>query len=528
MPPRLILQYIARLFAASLLASSPLLHPADCSSLRNLHLPETSITLAEPVTQGVVELPDNPPQRDLPAFCRVAGEFHPTTDSKIRFEVWLPAQAWNGRLLGSGNGGFAGSIYYAQLAAYLKRGFAVAATDAGHEAEGTDASWAYGHPEKVKDFGWRAIHLTAERAKQILNAYYGKPANKSYFDACSDGGREALMEAQRFPEDYDGILAGAPANAWSTLLAAGAGAMQTLFGDPRAYIPDRKLPALERASRAACDSLDGVKDSVISNPAKCHFDPQALLCKGDDSSDCLTQPQINAVKEIYSGFKDGKGATIFPGFSMGDESSWKAWIIGDDPTSSLSSRFVQNYFRFIVTGDPKANVLTANIDQLLRLSREKGAPDIDSTNPDLGKFAARGGKLILYHGWNDPAISPHNTVAYFENVEQTMGKEKTESFARLYMIPGMEHCSGGPGATAFGQFGMPTAKGPQYGLFDSLQNWVEKGSPDSTVIATKYETGPNGAPKPAFTRPLCAWPKVTRYNGSGATNDADSFSCVAP
>ena len=268
-----------------LLASSPLLFAADCASLKNLQLTDTKITLAEPVTSGVLAIPEaGAPMRDLPAFCRVAGEFHPTSDSKIRFEVWLPAQGWNGRLLGSGNGGFAGSIYYGQLAGYLKRGFAVAGTDAGHQAEGTDATWAYGHPEKVKDFGWRAIHLTAERAKQILNAYYGRPANKAYFDACSDGGREALMDAQRFPEDYDGILAGAPAKAWSTMLAAGASAMQSLFGDPAAYVPDRKLPALQRAALDTCDELDGVKDGVIGDPAKCHFDPQVLLCKGEDST----------------------------------------------------------------------------------------------------------------------------------------------------------------------------------------------------------------------------------------------------
>src|SRR6202790_3523268 len=247
---------------------------ADCAAMKNLNLENTTFTVAEPVTSGTLTIADDvPPMHGLPAFCRVTGIMRPTRDSDIRFEVWMPKEGWNGRLLGSGNGGFAGSIYYQQLEGYLKRGFAVAGTDAGHQAEATDASWAYGHPEKVKDFGWRSIHLMTERAKQIITAYYGKPQTKAYFDACSDGGREALMEAQRFPEDYDGILAGAPANAWSTMLAAAIAALQTLVGDPRAYIPDAKLAAIQQASLAACDALDGVKDGIINDPAKCHFDP---------------------------------------------------------------------------------------------------------------------------------------------------------------------------------------------------------------------------------------------------------------
>ena len=522
------MRWILRSLACLLAGSSSLLFAADCASLKKLSLANTKIGVAETVTSGVLQIGnEDGPLRDLPAFCRVAGEIRPTADSRIRFEVWLPAQGWNGRLLGTGNGGFAGSIYYQQLAGYLRRGFAVAGSDAGHEAENTDASWAYGHPEKVKDFGWRAVHLMTERAKQLAEAYYGKNVNKAYFDACSDGGREALMEAQRFPEDYDGILAGAPANAWSTMLGAGAGAMQGLFGDPAAYVPDRKLPALQRASLAACDAADGVKDGVIGDPGKCRFDPQALLCKGEDSSDCQTQPQIDSVKRLYGGIKNNEGVVVFPGYSMGDETSWREWILGEDPTSSLSSRFVQNYFRYMVTGNPKVNVLTANVDTLLKQSREKEAADLDATNPDLGRFAAGGGKLILYHGWDDPAISPGNTVTYFKDVERTMGQQKAASFVRLYMVPGMEHCGNGPGASAFGQFGSETVRGPKHGVFDALADWVEKGSPDE-VVATKYGPGSDGKMKAIFTRPLCAYPKVARYKGLGDQNDASNFACVAP
>ncbi len=525
--------WIARGMVCLLLGVPSLLFAADCTGLGNLRLADTSITMAKMVTSGVLEIADaDTPLRDLPAFCRVAGEFHPSSDSKIRFEVWLPEQGseqgWNGRLLGAGNGGFAGSIGYWVMAGYLKRGFVVAGSDAGHEGEAGDASWAWQHPEKVKDFGWRAVHLTAERAKQIVEAYYGKAVQKSYFDSCSDGGREALMEAQRFPEDYDGILAGAPANAWSTMLAAGGVAMQALLADPRTYIPDRKLKFIERASLAACDALDGVRDGVIGDPAQCHFEPEALLCKGEDDAECLTQPQIDSLKVLYGGFRGAQGKLLFPGFSMGDGTGWKEWIIGEAPGRSYSYGYVQNYFRYMVTGDATFNVLTASADDLLRQSKEKGAADLDATNPDLSRFAARGGKLILYHGWSDAAISPGNTIAYYESVEKQMGEEKAASFVLLYMVPGMEHCLGGPGASAFGQFGTATAKGPKYGLFDSLENWVENGSPKDDVIATKFATGKDGAKETVFTRPLCAWPKVARYGGSGDPNDAANFACVAP
>lgn len=501
---------------------------ADCGALRELPAGETSLRLTEPVRSGSLDVPGEAPMRDLPPFCRVTGVLRPTSDSEIQFEVWLPEQGWNGRFVGVGNGGFAGSIWYFEMANYIKRGFAVAGSDAGHRGESADATWAYGHPEKVKDFGWRAVHLTAERARQIVKAYYGKDEEKAFFDACSDGGREALMEAQRFPEDYDGILAGAPANAWSTMLAAGVAAMQSLMADPRAYISDMKLPAIQKAALDACDAQDGVKDGMIGDPEKCNFDPAVLLCKDGDALDCLTQPQVDALKSLYGGARSRQGTTFFPGFAKGGEAGWKQWIVGEAPGGSLFAQFVQNDFRYIVTGDPKWNALSADLDASLAQSKAKTAEDLDSTSPDLSKFAAHGGKLILYHGWSDAAISPWNTIAYYNSVRQTMGGPKADSFVRLYMLPGMEHCSGGPGPSAAGQFGLATAKGPKYGLFDSLENWVTKGSPEEDVVATRYDHGEGGAMKVGMTRPLCAYPKVAKYKGSGDTNDAESFTCAEP
>lgn len=522
------MSWLTRGFLCLLFASSSLLFAADCASLKSAQLADTQITFADIVTSGDFETTSSGWLHDLPHFCRVAGIIRPTSDSKIRFEVWLPVEGWNGRMVGTGNGGFAGTFYYQQMGPYLKRGFAAVGSDAGHQAEGTDSTWAVGHPEKVKDFGWRAIHLTAERSKQIIEAYYGKPADKSYFESCSDGGREGLIEAERFPDDYDGIMAGAPAAAWSSGVAAGLRLYQRLDGDPEAYIPDRKLPAIQRAVLAACDELDGVKDGIIGDPSKCHFDPQVLLCKQDDELDCLTPPQIETLKMLYAGAKDEHGAVLSSGASMGDETSWKDWIIGTDPPQSYGMRYVANYIRYMVSDDPKINLLTADPNEILRQSIAKESANLDATNPDLSKFAAHGGKLILFHGWNDPAIAPGSTIIYFESVIKQMGAEKTASFARLYMVPGMEHCGLGPGANSLGQYGGQTAAGPKYGLFDSLQNWVENGSPLENVVATHYGVGPDGTVKPTLTRPLCAYPKLAKYSGSGDTNDAANFACVAP
>ncbi len=509
-----------------LAAPAPLLRAADCAALKNLRLPETTITSAEEITSGDFENAAlAKPVHGVPPFCRVTGKLTPSTDSDIRFEVWLPASSWNQRFLGVGNGGFAGSIGYSSLAGNLRRGFATAGSDAGHQADAEDARWALGHPEKIKDFGWRAVHLTTERSKDIVNAYYGARPNRAYFDSCSDGGREALMEAQRFPEDYDGILAGAPANAWTHMLTAGVDVAKVTMADPSAYISATKLPAIQRAALAACDQADGVKDGFINDPAKCHFDPGVLQCKAGDSPNCLTAPQVVALKKYYAGGSDGNGHPLFPGFAMGDEAgAWGTWIIGKGPGGGSGMNYQRNYFRYMVMNDPKLNVLAADVSTLLQQATKMTAQDLDATNADLGAFKARGGKLILYHGWNDPAISPWNSIAYYGSVQKAMSPAVASSFVRLYMAPGMEHCAGGPGPAAFGQLGIPTTGGPKFGVFDALVDWVEKDVPAGQVVATKYATG-EGAPRVLMTRPLCPYPAIARYKGTGDTNAASSFAC---
>jgi len=518
---------LAALLLAALVACAPIAaHAAapakDCTALATLKLPDTTITSAAAMPAGAFTPPYGDPVGDLPAFCRVTGILHPTSDSHILFEVWLPENNWNKKFLGVGNGGFAGTIGYGGLAGNLRRGYATAGTDTGHQAEAEDASWAYRHPEKVADFGYRALHLTTDRAKTITAAYYGSSPSKSYFDSCSDGGREALMEAQRYPEDYDGILAGAPANNWTRMVSAGIDVQHAMLADPAAYISSLKLPAITAAVLAACDSVDGLKDGILNDPRQCHFDPAVLQCKAGDALTCLTAPQVATLRKIYSGGDDSHGKSIFPGLMPGDEAgTWKSWITGSAPGGS---NYVQNYFRYMVYDDPAWNGLTANVDQAVAAADARTARQLNATDPDLSRFQARSGKLVLYHGWNDPAISPLNTIAYYQSIQSREGEEQAKTFAILYMVPGMGHCAGGPGPSAFGQLGIPSAKGERFGIFTALEQWVETGKQPAAIIATKYTADK----KVEMTRPLCPYPQVAKYSGTGDQNDADSFSCKLP
>src|SRR5215831_18877481 len=309
-----------------------------CESLAQLALPNTKITSAEAVTTGELTLPGRPASiKGLPALCRVAATLTPSTDSDIKVEVWFPLNGWNGKYRGQGNGGFAGSINFDAMVAAIKLGYATAGTDTGHT--GSDARWALGHPEKVIDFGWRAIHEMTVTAKALMQNFYGEQPKQSYFSACSDGGREALMEAQRFPTDYDGIIAGAPANYWTRLLTMGMVLQANILGGD-GYIPANKLPAITAAVMTACDEKDGLKDGLLTDPRQCQFDPSVLMCKGADSDACLTEAQARALKSIYAGVP-----SYFPGFSRGSEDSgWNQWITGAQPTRSAGFFFGSQYF----------------------------------------------------------------------------------------------------------------------------------------------------------------------------------------
>jgi hypothetical protein len=447
---------------------------------------------------------------------------------------------WNGKYEQVGNGGWAGAIPVSALIEPLRRGYAAAGTDDGHVGGG-GASWAIGHPEKLIDFGYRAVHETNLQAQALIRAFYGKDASLSYFVGCSDGGREALMEAQRYPEDFKGIIAGAPASFWSHLFTGFVWNEQALLKDPASSIPAAKLPVIQKAVLAVCDKLGGVKDGLIEDPRACHFDPQVLLCKGADGQDCLTAPQIQALSKIYAGPKNPRtGTQIFPGYPPGTESvpgTWAAWIIPSPQGTAIQASFGNSYYGQAVFEKPEWDFRALNFDSDVAFGDEKAGPILNALNPDLRSFRANGGKLIQYHGWGDPAISPLSSIEYYESVRSFLGKyqdprsdssKPVQDFYRLFMVPGMGHCGGGLGPNSFGNAGRGPAPGttdPERDIVSALDRWVEKGVSPDHIIGSGTVAGDSSK---KMTRPLCPYPQVAQYKGTGDSNDASSFACKEP
>jgi feruloyl esterase len=507
-------------FVASVLVFSALFafgvrsaRAATCESLATLSLPDTTITLAkaEPAGKFTPPKPGNlpgPPLDNLPAFCRVAAAIKPTKDSDIKFELWMPASGWNGKFMGLGNGGWAGEIWYSEIGDALRRGYAAASTDTGHEGNGGDASFALGHPEKVIDFGYRAVHEMTVKARAIIAGFYGNSLKHSYWNGCSTGGKQGLTEAQRFPHDYDGIIAGAPANFFTHLIVSGIWIAEATRENPVGYVPKEKLPLLHKAVVDACDTLDGVKDGLLENPKRCHFDPKALLCKGADGPDCLTASQVEAARKIYAGPKNPRTAEqIFPGLEPGSENGWVFFAGGREPP------IVASHFKYLVFKNPNWDFHTLNFDSDVALADKLDNGIITATNPNLKEFFAQGGKLLLYHGWNDGGIAPQNTINYYNSVADALGGSgKVQDSIRLFMAPGMDHCYGGDGPFDFDAIG-------------ALEQWAEEGKAPDRIVAAHLPKGPASA-KPDRTRPLCPYPQVAKYNGSGGTDDAANFVCV--
>jgi feruloyl esterase len=554
------------LFACAAIGTTPAL-ATPCTNLQSLQLQHTTITSATDNTSGIFVVPGtNPPTTitGLPSFCRVTATLTPTSDSSIKIEAWLPASGWNGRFLGTGGGGFQGVITYNELASGIKAGFAATNSDLGTGVSGctplfcgsngnmgnplaiafgdpaAPSTGLFGHPERIKDFGYRAIHLMTVRGKEIAGAFYGQNARKSYFAGCSTGGQNALMEAQRFPDDYDGILAGAPAFNRTHLHMAGLYAWQDTHATPGRFIQPGQMTLINKAVLKQCVGQDGSAstDPFLTDPRDCHFDPKALQCAGGQVPPaCLTDEQVTTMQKYYAGTTDPvNGQLINPGASRGTET---------DDVSALGLAFQERlpepafdglfYWVFGPSfGYPNSATNFANFDFHHDIDKvdDQLAAVLNANSTDLGEFRERGGKLLMYHGWADPLIPAQSSVNYFNALMKNGGHDsdrngfqpvsfagggnpalqRTQSYARLFMAPGMYHCAGGPGPNTFD-------------ALTPLVNWVEGGVPPETIVATKFVD--DTPPAVQMTRPLCVFPKVAKYRGSGSPSLAANFVCVA-
>ena len=503
-----------------ILLASPHLQAATCESLQTLSLPNTTITQAQSVAAGSFSAPSTgrgvlPPAdvfKQLPAFCRVAATLRPSNDSDIKIEVWLPLANWNGKFQGVGNGGLAGSITFTAgngglergLAEALKRGYATASTDTGHT--GDTAEPLLGHPEKVVDFAYRAVHEMTMRAKDIIRAFYDSGPKLSYWNGCSSGGRQGLIEAQRFPDDYDGIVAGAPPISQTRLVTWSTHVGKVVLDDPRNAIPSSKYPMIHQAVVNACDAIDGTTDGLIDDPRRCRFDFKSIECKAEDLASCLTTAQVESARTITTPVVHPKmGETLFPGLALGTELGWGLRIGGTTP-----QRFGTDYFEYIFYKDSNWDWRTFELEAAVATADRADFRMLNATDPDLRRFQQRGGKLLMYHGWSDANFSAQSTIDYYENMRTVVGFEQIGEWARLFLAPGMGHCGGGNGPNAFD----PIA---------ALEQWVEQGRSPGSIIATHKTDG-----KVDRTRPLCPYPQVAKYNGTGSIYAAESFTCRLP
>jgi tannase/feruloyl esterase len=483
---------------------------APCDDLTRLPLANAAVTSAVMVPAGAFAPPGGagrgaaaPPYQKLPAFCRAMVTSKPSSDSDIKIEVWLPAAGWNRKFQAVGQGGLAGFIPYADMAEALAGGYATAGTDTGHV--GGSADFMPAHPEKLVDFAYRSIHEMAATGKAVINGFYGNAPARSYFNGCSGGGRHGLTSAQRYPDDFHGILAGASTWNQARLDAARIGVNMTVNRTPESEIPASKYPMIHDAVLQACDGLDGVKDGVLENPTKCPFDYATLTCKGSDGSACLTAAQVESAKALTSDLKDpATGSVIFEGAHLwpGSELEW-ATLGGPEPLANSVAR-VRNFH----LKDPRWVFQLSNVPADVERATRMDNGLLASNNFNLKPFFDRGGKLVMYHGWRDPQVPAQNSVIYYNNVLKTVGKSAENSVA-LFMIPGMLHCSGGPGTDTFDKMG-------------AITEWVEQGKKPARLVASHRTNG-----QADRTRPLCPVGQVAKYSGTGSTNDDANFSCVA-
>jgi feruloyl esterase len=522
----LVVAFLFLLFSST--TAAPVFAAVTCESLINLNLPNTTITSSQLITTSPFQPPPSPdmgygtrtysPISGLPSFCRVTGSVKPTPESDVEFEVWMPVSGWNGRYQGVGNGVFWGSIQYSALAAGLLRGNAVSSTNAGHW--GGNALWAVGHHQLLLDFA-NGFHYMAVASKPIIAAFYGTPAKYSYFTGCSAGGKQALWESQRYPEDYDGYLAGCPAHYESRLNWGHAwNGVGFLLDDGLSIgpggIPEAKYPWLVSAVLAKCDSIDGLTDNLIQDPTKCDFDPASVQCTGADANTCLTAPQVSALKRFYGGPKNPRtGGQIFPGYPPGTDPLWYQY--------TPKGLGIAQFFQGMVFNDPTFNALHSDFDTDVARSDALIAGILDAMDPNYAALKTRGGKIMHWHALYDQNISPYSSTFFYNKVINAMGGlSNTQDFYRLYLAPGIRHCGGGPGPFNL----TPSPKqDAQHDLQTALEQWVEQGLPPERVIASHTTGSPAVVDR---TRPLCAYPEIAAYSGNGSIDDAANFTCVPP
>jgi len=475
---------------------------ASCEDLAKTSLPNATITLAQSVAAGAFTAQGGRgganPFADLPAFCRVAATLKPSADSDIKIEVWLPASGWNGKFQGVGNGVWNGNIDQNAMATALRRGYATAGTDTGHEGGG--GPWMQ-NKDKLIDYGYRSVHEMTAAAKSLVTSYYGSMPKFAYFNACSSGGRQGLKEAQMFPDDYDGIVAGSPALNATGRSAYAIHVAQIVHKDDASFIPQPKFAAIHDAALQACDALDGVTDRVITNPRACKFDPQVIACKGgEDTSSCLTPAQVASARALYQPLLNRTTKQVInTPLEVGSELGWN--VFGGAQPFATALQF----FQFMAFNNPQIDYKTIDFNDPAVLAKIENDV-VNAKSTDLKKFVARGGKLIQYHGWTDPQIPSGSSTSYYEDVVKAMGSNVKDSY-RLFMVPGMNHCGGGDGPASFD-------------MLTALEQWVEQKKAPDSIPAAHVTNG-----QPDRTRILCPYPQVATYKGSGDPNSAANFSC---
>jgi feruloyl esterase len=475
---------------------------AACESLQLPAGTKGDVLQRQLVPAGSFQPAGGPVLPALPAFCRVVADLHPVPQSAIRIEVWLP-QDWNGKLLGVGNGGFSGSIAYAALADGLRRGYATASTNTGHD--GGSGRFALGQPQKVIDFGYRAVHEMTVAAKHLLREHYRRAARHAYWSGCSAGGRQGMQSAQRYPADYDAVIAGAPALDWTGRASSALRVAAALRAQPGAMLDQPAMSLLHRGALAACDADDGLVDGVIENPPACRFDPASLQCSAAGAGACLSVAQVAAARAIYASPPNPATGRPITGLFPGSEAGWATWG-GPQPFQTAV-----DHFRYVVHGNEEWSPAQFRFEVDAPLAEQQDGNTINALNADMRAFFRRGGRLLQYHGWSDPQISPGISPQFHDSVLKRIGGLKGGAHSyRLFMVPGMAHCGGGDGASRFDMLAV-------------LENWVERGETPEEIPAEREREG-----RVDRTRKLCAYPRIARYTGQGDPAAAASFRCVNP